>query len=53
MMGLGIEFMKKSKLLISLLFSGIIAFTTTAFAEDSVYLKELGDHSKPPLKPER
>ena len=46
----GIGFMKKSKLLISLLFSGIIAFTTTAFAEDSVYLKELGDKLKAAVK---
>ncbi|MEC9080454.1 MAG: hypothetical protein VYE44_01665, partial [Verrucomicrobiota bacterium] len=42
--------MKDKKLLKCLLFSGIIVLTSTAIAEDSTYLKELGAKLKASVK---
>ena len=42
--------MKHSKLLSGLIFSGIIALTSSAIAEDSTYLEELGAKLKAAVK---
>ena len=42
--------MKQSKLLSGLIFSGIIALTSSAIAEDSTYLEELGAKLKAAVK---